>query len=1016
MTLLNPNDLLHERYRIVGLLGQGGMSEVYRAFDEKLRRTVAIKMVRNNWDDAREGQLRLLREARALAAVDHPHVVRIHDVGETADAAVFLVMELVEGESLRAHILKLDLPEALRVIQEIGRALQVSHGLGLVHRDIKPENIVLRPNQSAVLLDFGFVKVLPQGGHASHNLSENALLGTPGYMSPEQVNGDVAGPASDQFSLAVVAFEALTGRLPWWTDRMFAVMMMTLEQPEPSAAGLNPNLPSAVDGVFARALAKAPEERYPSIAEFSAALSASLELAERAEVPDSDTRLPAPSDHEVPSDEPLRLPEFDTTKSAVLPSKQAPRTSKVSTRTTKPGTVPPTPSASTQKLTSGRRLASFILVGVAISILAGGAILSRNSKADEAPASPPKSQGGPLESPTSVLACPILDSSEVGKDTGWLGAAAAALVCGRAINLLGGYDDRTLLPVELLELPREPIETFPDDPYVESTARERSVAAARARSAVYLDGRVHKVGELWEIDLQARRGSSGDLLASGTGRGKDLQRATIAVIDDLARADLFPKITQLDPRVSHWWGFQNIATLQFVNLIYSVDDPPCGEAPKYREDLGLFWAVVARQCAIAANDWDGGVEPPDLDRSSSNQLLLTARSQIHWNPGRAAELAQLLENAAQDESDLYGKALLASLAAQDWVRLSELDRAFADAMIAVRAFPREADWSALPAASKEDRYARAAAAWDPSFLQFGYRARFSLRLRTRFAERAVLMSNDESEATLEYARLLADAARSDEILSLAGKIQPNTEVRRDVQESLFALAAKATGQFGRALEIERRLVLASSLGALDEQTIDLIRLADLLGPATSEPIADAWLNRFFLKQKPEIKGSQYDLAAIAFCVRASKALAPRCLNQLEEARTDPRTMASPGLAAFLEGSRRLLNRDEPGAAESWRPLVLNNLEYFSSILPRVPFEAPSERELAEKLDEPDMATRAWGGIGPAYPRAAMRAARAKNTREARRLAEAVVSRWGVADVKVPAVQQMRRLLETLPPD
>jgi serine/threonine-protein kinase len=285
------------RFRVVSELGRGGMGVVYRAHDVELRRDVALKVLPADFAAAPDRRARFLREARAGAALAHPNVVVVHEIGE-AEGRIFVAMELVEGESLRARLARGRLPpgEALAVARGIARAMAHAHAQRLVHRDLKPDNVMLAEGGAVKVLDFGIAKELdvdPLGATAGpESLTGGGILGTPAYMSPEQATGRPVGPASDVFSFGVVLYELLTGLRPFDEDNVGALIVaITRDAPRPldeAAPGLVPALAALV----MRCLEKDPAARFASGAELVAALDAvPAEPAERAPRPEP----PAPA-------------------------------------------------------------------------------------------------------------------------------------------------------------------------------------------------------------------------------------------------------------------------------------------------------------------------------------------------------------------------------------------------------------------------------------------------------------------------------------------------------------------------------------------------------------------------------------------------------------------------------------------------------------------------------------------------------------------------------------------------
>jgi len=252
------------RYRILGVLGRGGAGTVYRAFDPRLNRVVVLKVLRPEFADTRFYQQRFHREAQASSRLHHPNIVTVYEVGE-ADGLFYQVMEYVEGRSLREvmggpppH----DPDYGIEIIRQVGAALGYAHESGVVHGDIKPENILLSKDNRVVLTDFGLAR-----GPGEASLTEiGTVMGTWGYVSPEQAMGRPVDARSDLFSLGIVLYEVLTGQLPFGGPPS-----IVHENPVPPEQ-LNPAVPPAVGAVVLKALEKDPDLRYQSAADFVFAL------------------------------------------------------------------------------------------------------------------------------------------------------------------------------------------------------------------------------------------------------------------------------------------------------------------------------------------------------------------------------------------------------------------------------------------------------------------------------------------------------------------------------------------------------------------------------------------------------------------------------------------------------------------------------------------------------------------------------------------------------------------------
>jgi serine/threonine-protein kinase len=263
-------DLLAGRYRLTERIATGGMGLVWRARDERLGRDVAIKLIRPEYADDPTFRQRLQQEARATAAIRNPHVVRLHDVCEEPDAdggcQSFIVMELVDGQPLSTVLRsgRLPVPLAIRVLQQAASAVAAAHQRKIVHRDIKPGNLMLDAEGRVTVLDFGIARAADAVALTATDL----ILGTARYISPEQANGKTATTASDIYSLGVVAFECLSGAVPFDASSDVAIALAHLRDPVPA---LPAEIPAPLAGLVERMLAKAPSDR-PSAAEVEATL------------------------------------------------------------------------------------------------------------------------------------------------------------------------------------------------------------------------------------------------------------------------------------------------------------------------------------------------------------------------------------------------------------------------------------------------------------------------------------------------------------------------------------------------------------------------------------------------------------------------------------------------------------------------------------------------------------------------------------------------------------------------
>ena len=261
-------------YRLEDRLGVGGMGAVYRAYDERLERPVAIKHILPELADDAKAWQRLRREAQTVARMNHPAVVQIYDI-EEHDSGDWIVMELVDGETLFALLESgpIELPRALDLLRQVAAGLAAAHDQGIVHRDLKTENVMVTPDDRVKILDFGLAKNLWRGAEASLSI-EGAILGTGRSMSPEQALGDEVTRRSDLFSLGTLIYEVVTGEPPFTGSSVFRILAQVCSDPHPPPREVNPELPEDLAALIDRLLEKDPQKRPASAAEVLEALNA----------------------------------------------------------------------------------------------------------------------------------------------------------------------------------------------------------------------------------------------------------------------------------------------------------------------------------------------------------------------------------------------------------------------------------------------------------------------------------------------------------------------------------------------------------------------------------------------------------------------------------------------------------------------------------------------------------------------------------------------------------------------
>ncbi|HEU4921015.1 MAG TPA: protein kinase, partial [Candidatus Limnocylindrales bacterium] len=266
--------VLGGRYRLVELLGQGGMATIFRSHDNQLGRDVAVKLLRPEYGRDPDFGARFRQEAQNAASLNHPNIVSVYDYGQDT-AGPFIVMELVEGEDLSSIIRRsgaLPPRQAARIVADTARALEAAHARGIVHRDVKPGNVMIGRDGRVKVTDFGIARAVAE----AQMTLPGTTLGSVHYFSPEQARGEQATASSDVFALGIVLYELLTGHRPWEGDTAAAVAMARLAGPVPDPSTRRAGIPPELTAITRRALAMEPDDRWASAGSFGGALEAYL--------------------------------------------------------------------------------------------------------------------------------------------------------------------------------------------------------------------------------------------------------------------------------------------------------------------------------------------------------------------------------------------------------------------------------------------------------------------------------------------------------------------------------------------------------------------------------------------------------------------------------------------------------------------------------------------------------------------------------------------------------------------
>ncbi len=353
-------------YQVVAPLGEGGMAAVYKAYQPSVDRYVALKVLPRHFAQDPEFVQRFKREARVIANLQHPHILPVHDFGES-DGYTYMAMRFIKGGELSTWIEEnrpLSLPQIQRIISQVGDALDYAHGQGVMHRDVKPSNVLIDERGNCLLTDFGLARMVETSVKITRT---GGILGTPAYMSPEQGMGQGIDHRSDIYALGIILYEMVTGRPPYQAETPMAIMIKHIQSPLPPPSQYNPDLPEDVERVILKALAKDKNDRYASAGEMVQALQQATAH------PTISTGAPRPTVAAI------RPPQTQETETAVpTPPPTQPPEQERETAVPPPSTPTPAPQPS-------RKRRTWLYAGIGIIVVAciGFALLSLLDGSDD---------------------------------------------------------------------------------------------------------------------------------------------------------------------------------------------------------------------------------------------------------------------------------------------------------------------------------------------------------------------------------------------------------------------------------------------------------------------------------------------------------------------------------------------------------------------------------------------------------------------------------------------------------
>ncbi len=941
------------RYRIDALLGRGGMGVVYRAFDGKLARDVALKVLPAELLGDSERRARFLREARLAAAVTHPCTAAVYDVGEDGDAA-FITMELIRGETLRVALEAgpFDVTRAVRITRDIARGLAKAHESGIVHRDLKPENVMLDEEDQVKVLDFGLAKLREpeREGDPSTSTEAGRIHGTPSYMSPEQAKGKKVDARSDLFSLGVVLYEMLAGERPFRGDSTLEVLIAIDRDPPPPLT--RKDVPRRLVDVLDRCLEKDPTRRYPSARDLADALQSLPEVPARASrvwwlvaaavaigfgaVGVTSRRVPAPG------------AAAETSAPGAASALSVAGSVLACPQLEVKGIDPPDGWLGAAAASLACRRAAWFLGGQDARTRIPAELLELpRAPRDDFPADPFCEEtararqvevarrtaaawlDGDVERSAEAFQVRLKLRDGGGRELSHGEATAALLV------------DAVAHALDLLALPQAPLDkeialwSGFDDPALARTfdAWATSLEYGRTEMSATLQARAAELGPTWAL-VRAMHAtySAKDVTAIAApplDRTTPARLALTAGPRSAIEADLDPTIAD-ELHVLFEKQADGIGRVTLANLEAQIRYRR-GDVAPIRD---VLTGIVEKHPRVTAT-WSTLAVA-----AFGRELPVVARAYAAWVP---------------DAPDAW-----------NIISWSQRDAA-------KRMKPMKRAWLLAP---------------DAPLFSTSY-------------VRELIQSGERAEARSVAARLLSGPAPH-KPAGLAAMVTVEAGHAR-FGEAL----ARARAMFD-AIE---------QIGALEDGTgLGLIFAVDVAALAGEQPrFSDDLVERFVLVDPPRIfRGHFAPLHVLHVCARARPELAGRCVSRLQ-ALIDQgyfRNGVLPQSKPWLASYRALLEGDFKRAADAARPTLESN-RYPLFVLEAL--ERSGDVATVEAIDEKLMAQALYNGASSAHVRSAKRAVKRGDAKRARELAEKVVGAWAEADVQVDAVREMRALLAKLPP-
>jgi eukaryotic-like serine/threonine-protein kinase len=972
-----------------------------KAWDDTLGRPVALKLLLEALTVDEKHRSRLLREARTAAAVQHRSIVSIYEVG-VHEGHVFIAMEYVQGQSLRDRLQgePMPLPEALKVGADIATGLARAHASSIVHRDLKPENVLLDEDGEVRILDFGLAKSFDSaegiaGGAAAADTaltSAGAVMGTPAYMAPEQARAGEVGFRADLFSLGVMLYEMLCGKRPFEGSTTAEVIAAVLRDTPLPLYERAPELPRELTDLVAECLEKEPARRQANAAEVASRLKAIGSLAVSARGAAAFTPTRSASVH-------ARLAD----QGPVVP------TSTIAVDTAsgdQPGEVSIEPMATLAKpVVSGSRTMRAV-AGALLLSTAGGAALYWGKGAGEGAAAPAPS---PLSAPHAVIACPPLVADGVPSADRTYGAAAAALVCDYLALVQGADEKLTRVPAELLALPKQPKDDFPERPFEERTARQRAIEVARTHAG-WVDGEAHFDGERHRLKLQLR-GTQGPVGEPVEAEHPQLVRAVWAAVDGWLKAG---HLRQEEPQaeIVEVSGCRTLECLRlgaFATLL-STSDPDTERLCRETKGVNPLAALQLGECAVDERKALSQIAEPL--RQVRQALRDSEAADAPTNRSRAERLERL--RSREKPSDAVLRDLM-NVEAILRARGGDAATALALSSQVTGRWPRDCGSrltaSMLGMATTRQSALRALVAWCP-YLGLGYENYWATTSDRLAALRLGYVLAPWSSLGHLFGHELLHVGKPEEAKLVASRYLVGPARHRLIGRYLMGTVELFDGKPAASLgwflpSIESPEWSRKGNEVWQVVLYGLIRAAELTGRGAE--VADRLIEELLMSSPPRLPKDAFRLPAAMLCAHASRGNAKRCAKRVSELGSSG-YLGDFGMPVdrYLEGAEEYAAGDFTAAASAWRPLVEINL--FTASLRSEAFDNAGDSELGSRVDRIIIER---GTPGLAWLREARRARRRGDHDEARRIAKRFLDTFGTSDADVPALEEARTLLAAL---